>query len=149
VGNSTLPPLGSFGSKASTTFLLTMSTVLYREIPRRTWTDSLCLPDLLPYEAPSPALTLFGVNGLSLYSMPSLGICMATALQAMGKCHSSVMVACKTHQVQCSATFNYETMSSLLGFKINNKGQFCYVPERIPEQGWYRNSMPVRIPLLS
>jgi hypothetical protein len=70
---------------------------------------------------------------------------MVTALQVMGEYRSLIVIVRQLTMFQCSGTFNYETMSSLLGFKINDKGQFCYVPERIPEQGWYRNSMSVRM----
>ncbi|KAK1032085.1 hypothetical protein LTR33_016873 [Friedmanniomyces endolithicus] len=36
---------------------------------------------------------------------------------------------------------NYESISSIIGAKLNkNTGQFEYVPERWPVQGWYRRS---------
>jgi hypothetical protein len=36
---------------------------------------------------------------------------------------------------------NYESISSIIGAKLNEKtGEFEYVPERWPEQGWYRRS---------
>ena len=38
---------------------------------------------------------------------------------------------------------NYESISSIIGAKFNKKtGHFEYVPERWPEQGWYRRATP-------
>jgi len=38
---------------------------------------------------------------------------------------------------------NYESISSIIGAQYNSKtGTFEYVPEKWPEQGWYRRSIP-------
>ncbi|KAF2165505.1 hypothetical protein M409DRAFT_36912 [Zasmidium cellare ATCC 36951] len=38
---------------------------------------------------------------------------------------------------------NYESISSIVGAQLNKEtGQYEYVPERWPEQGWYRRSTP-------
>lgn len=38
---------------------------------------------------------------------------------------------------------NWRSISSIIGAKYNNKtGEFEYVPERWPEEGWYRRSNP-------
>lgn len=38
---------------------------------------------------------------------------------------------------------NYESISSIIGAQYDKtSGEFIYVPERYPEQGWYRRSFP-------
>lgn len=38
---------------------------------------------------------------------------------------------------------NYESISSIVGAKLNDEtGEFEYVPERWPQQGWYRRATP-------
>ena len=44
---------------------------------------------------------------------------------------------------KAGGTANYESISSIIGAKLNEEtGEFEYVPERWPEQGWYRRATP-------